>query len=273
MTRPPSTSSGWSKGTTTWPPPKTRMPARQKLRTVWPKGAWNRCGARAETSVPAATRTRQTRPARGERPVPARSGRRPRGGRRTAPRIAQASRARLWGPGPSHVAEMARVPRARTACLHPTTRLRAICHAVVATMAKAAVSRAWTQRASPSPAWGNQMAASPMARAEGNVKPAHAAAAPRHPARSAPMQAPSWLLAGPGRIWQRAERSAKVEASSHRLLATYSRWKCPMWAVGPPKAVSPSLRATRKVSAIRREDAMALEGRSMSIPEEVAGAS
>ena len=44
--------------------------------------------------------------------------------------------------------------------------------------------------------------------AEGSVKPAHAASAPRYPARCSPSAMPTWLLAGPGRNWHSATRSA-----------------------------------------------------------------
>ena len=47
-----------------------------------------------------------------------------------------------------------------------------------------------------------------IAIADGSVKPAHAASAPRQPARSQPSAKPVWLLAGPGRNWVRATRSA-----------------------------------------------------------------
>ncbi len=46
------------------------------------------------------------------------------------------------------------------------------------------------------------------ARAEGSVNPAQAASAPGKPPRIRPMASPTWLLAGPGRNWQSATRSA-----------------------------------------------------------------
>ncbi len=46
-----------------------------------------------------------------------------------------------------------------------------------------------------------------IASADGMVKPAQAASAPLSPARSMPIEMPTWLLAGPGRNWQSATRS------------------------------------------------------------------
>ena len=44
--------------------------------------------------------------------------------------------------------------------------------------------------------------------AEGSVNAAQAARPPRYPARMRPIAKPVWLLAGPGRNWQSATRSA-----------------------------------------------------------------
>ncbi len=46
------------------------------------------------------------------------------------------------------------------------------------------------------------------ARADGMVKPNQAAKPPRRRARAIPIAMPTWLLAGPGRNWQRATTSA-----------------------------------------------------------------
>jgi len=46
------------------------------------------------------------------------------------------------------------------------------------------------------------------AMADGRVKPAQAANAPRYPHRDRPSAMPTWLLAGPGRNWHSATRSA-----------------------------------------------------------------
>ena len=45
-------------------------------------------------------------------------------------------------------------------------------------------------------------------RAEGMVKPTHAATRPQKPARCRPIAIPTWLDAGPGRNWHSATRSA-----------------------------------------------------------------
>jgi hypothetical protein len=47
-----------------------------------------------------------------------------------------------------------------------------------------------------------------MAIADGMVKPIQEAMPPSTPARMIPMPMPTWLLAGPGKNWQRATRSA-----------------------------------------------------------------
>jgi hypothetical protein len=52
--------------------------------------------------------------------------------------------------------------------------------------------------------WANRISAT----ADGSVKPSHAHSEPAHPARSMPSAMPTWLLAGPGRNWQSATRSA-----------------------------------------------------------------
>ena len=60
--------------------------------------------------------------------------------------------------------------------------------------------------ASPAPATLN--ANSTMAMAEGNVNPSQAAKPPAKPARKRPTPMPTWLLAGPGKNWHSATRSA-----------------------------------------------------------------
>src|SRR5438094_5337645 len=61
-----------------------------------------------------------------------------------------------------------------------------------------------------------------IARADGIVNPSQAAKAPGRPARRMPRLIPTWLLAGPGRNWQRATISAKAGSSSHRRRSTNS---------------------------------------------------
>ena len=69
--------------------------------------------------------------------------------------------------------------------------------------------------------YANRMSAT----AEGIVKPSHAMNPPISPARLMPTAIPNWLLAGPGRNWQRAISSAKLSSSSHLRLTTYSSRK------------------------------------------------
>ena len=66
---------------------------------------------------------------------------------------------------------------------------------------------------SPAPAGDPVSAPAPKANAvisaaDGRVKPHHAASPPSQPARSRPMEKPTWLEAGPGANWQSATRSA-----------------------------------------------------------------
>ena len=82
-------------------------------------------------------------------------------------------------------------------------------HTAWATMATAVTLRPWMMP------WliGPSSAAAPKANAtstmaEGRVKAVQAAAAPQGPARINPRAKPTWLLAGPGRNWHSATRSA-----------------------------------------------------------------
>ncbi len=78
-----------------------------------------------------------------------------------------------------------------------------------ATTATAATLRPCSQALpAPSPTASRPSANRTRASAEGSVKAAHAASAPVYPARDNPMAMPTWLLAGPGRNWHSATRSA-----------------------------------------------------------------
>ena len=68
-------------------------------------------------------------------------------------------------------------------------------------------------------------ATSVMTIADGSVKPAQAASAPKYPARMRPMANPIWLLAGPGRNWQSATRSPNTLSSSQPRSTTNALWK------------------------------------------------
>jgi hypothetical protein len=99
--------------------------------------------------------------------------------------------------------------RAMLARSRSGARLRAIPQTACATTATATTLRPWI---SPPPT-GPSKAEAPKAnktrsRAEGRVNAAHAANAPRGPPRNRPSANPTWLLAGPGRNWQSATRSA-----------------------------------------------------------------
>ena len=60
---------------------------------------------------------------------------------------------------------------------------------------------------------------------------------------------PIWLLAGPGTHWQTASSWANWTSSSQRRRCTTSWRKYPTCAIGPPNAVSPSVRNTPNTSA------------------------
>jgi hypothetical protein len=55
---------------------------------------------------------------------------------------------------------------------------------------------------------GASQAKANISRADGRVKPIQAAKAPGQPARRRPIKTLTWLLAGPGTIWQSATRPA-----------------------------------------------------------------
>ena len=60
-----------------------------------------------------------------------------------------------------------------------------------------------------------------------SVNPSHAASPPGSPARRMPRAIPTWLLAGPGRNWHSATRSAYAASLSHFRRATISSRKYP----------------------------------------------
>ena len=127
-------------------------------------------------------------------------------------------------------------------------RVRAIDQTAWATTATATTMRPCSHPAVVIPDPCTRSAKTTIAMADGKVKPAQAAMPPKKPARLIPMEMPSWLLAGPGIIWHRATRSAKLCSSSHFLRPTYSSWKYPRWAIGPPNEVTPRRAATARTS-------------------------
>ena len=110
-------------------------------------------------------------------------------------------------PGTSSTAQHASAISVTLA--RPTHRLRAMPHTACATTATATTLSPWIAPvgntayppARPSP---NKASTS----AEGSVNPSQAASAPGMPARINPSAIPTWLLAGPGRNWHSATRSA-----------------------------------------------------------------
>ena len=102
---------------------------------------------------------------------------------------------------------------------------RAIPQTAKATTATAATLSPCNQPASATSSTRRPYAKATSAMAEGNVNPSHAATPPSRPPRVMPMAMPTWLLAGPGRNWQSATRSAYVVSSSHLRRITYSSRK------------------------------------------------
>ena len=99
-------------------------------------------------------------------------------------------------------------------------------HTAFATTATAATFSPFSQPAPlTSPICARPMANSVSAMAEGSVKPSQATKPPSTPARCMPTPKPTWLLAGPGRNWQSATRSAYCCSSSHLRRVTYSSRK------------------------------------------------
>ena len=101
------------------------------------------------------------------------------------------------------------VTMASDARVRSGVRLRAMPYTATATTATATAFSPRSQPPSASPS----KAATPYpnaisSAADGRVKPSHAATPPAKPARVIPTAMPTWLLAGPGRNWHSATRSA-----------------------------------------------------------------
>ena len=110
-------------------------------------------------------------------------------------------------PGCTKVmAQAASINAARPAVAHSP---RAIPHTAWATTATATTLRPCTSPAGmPSPPAENPRPNNASAKADGSVKPTQAASAPPQPLRISPSAIPTWLLAGPGKNWHSATRSA-----------------------------------------------------------------
>jgi hypothetical protein len=179
-------------------------------------------------------RHRRRRPARAARPSPSRSAaKRPRGTPRShAVRRAHSSarrRARSGGDDPHGPAEEDRracPPNPRQASA--TTRRRPPSRAAAGRRERPA-HREHGERddghgdelepvdpaAPATSAAPTSSASAVIATADGSVKPSHAAAPPRRPARCAPIAIPSWLEDGPGSRFVTATSSANSRSSSH----------------------------------------------------------
>src|SRR5262249_42584263 len=110
------------------------------------------------------------------------------------------------GLGDASTASAARIAsdaRARSAA-----RFRAMPHTAWATTATATTLSPCSHPTSASPAVRRPYAKTTRAAADGSVNPSHAATPPSSPARISPIAIPTWLLAGPGRNWHSATRSA-----------------------------------------------------------------
>ena len=94
----------------------------------------------------------------------------------------------------------------RPALVH---RLRAMPHTAWATTATATTLSPCTSPAGkPAPPDEKPSPSAASTKAEGSVKPTQAASAPSQPLRIKPSAMPTWLLAGPGKNWHSATRSA-----------------------------------------------------------------
>ena len=88
-------------------------------------------------------------------------------------------------------------------------RLRAMPHTAWATTATATILRPWIAAPARRPVKEVESSAnSKSSKAEGKVKPSQAARPVERPRRDRPSAKPTWLLAGPGRNWHSATRSA-----------------------------------------------------------------
>ncbi len=99
-----------------------------------------------------------------------------------------------------------------------------------------------------------------IANADGAVKPIYAVIAPLIPDRDSPIAIPTWLLAGPGKNWHSATRSAYAFSSSQRRRTTNSSRKYPRCATGPPNEVRPSFRKERKTVPAETADGQPMGG-------------
>ncbi len=87
--------------------------------------------------------------------------------------------------------------------------VRAMPQTACATTATATTLRPCSAPAGSSSAWRARPSANKInAIAEGKVNPSQAASAPAYPPREKPSAMPTWLLAGPGKNWHSATKSA-----------------------------------------------------------------
>jgi len=98
-------------------------------------------------------------------------------------------------------------------------------HTASATAATATTFSPCSQPAACSPMFWRVSAKITMRIADGSVNPSHAAKAPGIPARSKPIESPSFELAAPGRNCESATRSAYVDSSTQPRRCTYSARK------------------------------------------------
>src|SRR5699024_7065894 len=83
--------------------------------------------------------------------------------------------------------------------------------------------------------------------ADGIVNPNQAANAPKYLAFDNPSAIPTWLLAGPGKNWHNATKSAYSSSLNHRLLCTNSSRKYPKCAIGPPNEIKPNFKKIKNI--------------------------
>jgi len=113
-----------------------------------------------------------------------------------------------WPHAPGHAVTTTAATTAIVARSRSGQSARAIPHTACATTATAAILSPRSQPALERSRPRIDRAKSTRRIADGSVKPSHAASPPARPARKMPTAMPTWLLAGPGRNWQRATTSA-----------------------------------------------------------------
>ena len=248
-TQPVGTTASWSSGRTTWPPPKTSAPERyiEWISGITPPSVARESGPSPSRSTANAARD-ATATIRLDRNALVSAGGRAVERSATTPTAPPKRIAAACPPNPAQASATTAATTAIASRRPDGASVRRIASTASATTGAATSSSPWIQPAEPTSAAPTSRARAVITTAEGSVKPSHAAAPPRRPARWAPIAIPSWLDDGPGSRLVTATSSENCRSSTHALRPTYSSLKYPMCATGPPNDVSPRRRATAKTS-------------------------